>query len=364
MMNAAEVARVRARTWVAFELDRRYDSCCGEPSPTAPDVAMSNNVDSATAQSIEYRGETKPRSRLLAVVLAFLCPGLAYMYVGKVLRGVTTNLLFLLLLVSFIAVFGALKFFPLLPLAVLALAWLVFGAFVAQGALRLIAGERPYVLRSYNHWTLYCVMSLVTFALPIYGAFQFVSRYLAGLQAMRTAAMYPTIHEEEVALVDLSAFRNRTPKRGDVVALTPQGRSGEPLILRVVAVENDVVRIEGETVFVNNEPLERAELESQDRVPTLEGEGDLLALVERNNGNSYVISVSPKAFSAHSMAPKKLAPQQLFVLADNRSQVSPNSPYRIRDSRDFGPISTTDVRGEPLYIAWSPAWDRIGLRTQ
>lgn len=327
---------------------------------------MSRNVD-ASAESIEYLGETKARNPYLAVALTFLCPGLGYMYVGQILKGVTINLLFLLMLETFVIVFSILKFFPLLPLLVFAVAWGVFSGFAAHGVLAHCRDSEHYVLKGYNHWTIYAIAFLMTFAVPVYATMHFIAEYLLGFERVQTSAMYPTIHDDDVVLIDLSAYRNRVPKRGDLVAVTPPGEH-RSVVLRVVAVENDVVRIEGETVFVNNEPLERLQL-TNSRVPSMDGEGDLLAMVENNNGQAYVISVSPKAFSSHSMPPKKLAAHQLFVLADNRSQIDKDAKTRIRDSRDFGPVRLENIEGEPLYIAWSrqdgrTRWDRIGLRTQ
>ncbi len=324
---------------------------------------MTESADSS--DSIQYFGETKERAPRVAVPLTLLCPGLGYMYVGHVLKGFVSNLLLLLMLAGGVMLFSILKFFPLLPFAVLATAWLTFSAFAAHSVYRECTrvGDR-YVLKGYNHWTLYALALLMTYLLPIYGTGELVSSYLLGLERAENSAMFPTIHADDVVLIDKSAYRKRKPRRGDLVSVTTDD---EVRILRVVAVEGDVVRIEGETVFVNGEPLERSEL--GERVPSLDGDADLLAMVETNHGSAYVISVSPRAFSAHTIPPQKLGTAQLFVLADNRSQISPNRRSRIRDSRDFGPVPVEAVNGEPLYIAWSSegsgvAWERVGLRTQ
>lgn len=322
-----------------------------------------------SAEPIEYVGETKPRHRGVAVALSIVCPGIGYMYTGHLLKGITVNLLFLLILETFVIVFSILKFFPLLPLVVVGAAWAVFTGFVTASVLRQVGAEEPYVLRGYNHWTIYSVVFVLTYAAPILGTAQFISQYLLGFDDIGSAAMYPTLQVGDVALVDKSAFRTNPPRRGELVAVRTEP-GARPLVLRVVGVEDDIIRIEGETVFVNHEPLERSQLDDTAlRVPSLDGEGDLLAMVEENDGNRYVISVSPKAFIAHSMPPTKLAANELFVLADNRSQVSAKGPERIRDSRDFGPVTLEDVAGGPLYIAWSSdpggtRFERIGLRTQ
>lgn len=322
-----------------------------------------------SSQPIEYLGETKRRHPVVAAGLSVLCPGIGYMYAGHLLKGITVNLLFLLALETFVIVFSILKFFPLLPLVVVGVGWLVFTTLVTASVVREVRGTDSYVLRGFNHWTIYTVVFVLTYAGPILATGHFLSQYLLGFEQIDTAAMYPTLQVGDVALIDKSAFRNRTPRRGDLVAVQPREGSGA-LVLRVVGVADDIIRIEGETVFVNNDPLGRTELdETALRVPSLDGEADLLAMVEENNGNRYVISVSPKAFIAHSMPPTKLEKHQVFVLADNRSQVATQGGARIRDSRDFGAVDLDQITGEPLYIAWSLAadstrWERIGLRTQ
>lgn len=319
------------------------------------------------AEEFEYHGETRARSLAAATALTILSPGLGYMYVGQMLKGITVNLLFLLALEGFVIVFSILKFFPLLPALVVLAGWCVFTAFAVADVRRQIDPESAYVLRGFNHWTIYAVVLVLSYVAPLLATAHFISSYLAGFEPIRSAAMYPTLQVGDVALIDKSAFRTRTPRRGDLVAVRVDD---DTLVLRVVGVEGDVVRIEGETVFVNNEPLERVTLEDTAlRVPSLEGEADLLAMVEENNGNRYVISISPKAFIAHSLPPTKLSAGELFVLADNRSQVPAHADERIRDSRDFGPVAIDDVEGEPLYIAWSrddgaPNFGRVGLRAQ
>lgn len=337
---------------------------------------LSTTVDVDPDDSTEYLGETKARRRAVALALTLLCPGLGLMYVGQLLKGVTINLIFLLVLEAFVIVFSILKFFPLLPAMVVVLAWVVFTTFVgAAVADKLPKDGEEYLLRGYNHWTIYAVVYVLTFAAPIGVTAQFVSRYLLGFEGIASAAMYPTLKVGDVALVDKSAFRNHAPQRGDLVTVSAHG-TGAGLVLRVVGVADDIIRIEGQTVFVNNEPLEREELaEDALRGPSLDGEGDLLAMVEENHGNRYVISVSPKAYVADSIPPTKLAADELFVLADNRAQVphgmkgQRDQGARIRDSRDFGTVHRDEVIGRPLYIAWSTGatgvrWDRIGLRTQ
>ncbi len=318
-------------------------------------------------EELEYRGETKPRRKSVAIFVTLLCPGLGYLYVGRLKKGLVVNVLFLLLLEAFVIIFSFMKFFPLLPALVVAMGWLTFAAFAASDvASKIEPGQKDtdeYVLQTYNHWMIYSVVALLTFAAPIAVTLSYINNNLLGYQTIASAGMFPTLKPGDAVFYDKSAYDGRAPARGELVLVRTPG-TDNLATLRVVGVADDVVRIEGEQVFVNDQPLERGPLPGGPLT-----QGDLLAMVENNNGSKYVISVSPKAYVATSMPPTKLENDEFFVLADNRSQVPLDPDHeRIRDSRIFEAISRDDIIGKPLYIAWSSAedegvrFDRIGLR--
>ena len=307
-----------------------------------------------------YEGETKPRRQSVATILTFLCPGLGYMYTGQLLKGITVNLLFLLILECFVVVFAILKFFPLLPVAVLILAWFIFTTFVMASVARSIEPETSerFVLKGYNHWTIYGLMFLFTYALPIFITGHFVNRYLLGSATLEAESMLPTLKGGDTVFIDRSAYRNKLPHQGDLVAVRS---NDETVVLRVVAVPNDIVQIEGERVIVNGAPLPTAEF---DENPL--SDENMLAMVELNRDRKYPITLARRSFNAIKIDPIKIKSNQIYALADNRSLVDPKT-RRLRDSRHFGAIDDNDIVGEPLFIGWSDSddgvrWDRIGLR--
>ncbi|MFP4599629.1 MAG: signal peptidase I [Persicimonas sp.] len=333
-----------------------------------------------TTAETAYTGETKPRKKWVAVALTFLCPGLGYMYVGQFIKGLTVNLLFLLLLEGFIIALSVLKFFPLLPFLVLAGGWLVFtGLIASEVAARAEEAGDGYVLQGYNHWTIYLVAFLLSYLVPIALTANFTTNNLWRLERVDNAAMYPTIEPGDTVLVDLTAFRTDAPERGEVVA-TGAGASANsaadrdsPLeFLRIVGVHNDVVRMEGNTLYVNDDAVGHSPLdEAQVAESELDGETGLLAWVEHNQGERYVISVSPRVYTELTMEPARLESDEYFLLADNRSQVPVDGREAdIRDSRNFGEVAGSNLVGVPRYIFWSTdpdgsvQWERIGLQVR
>lgn len=308
----------------------------------------------------EYLGETKRRSRKVAALLTALCPGLGYMYIGQALKGVTINLLFLLMLETFVITFSILKYFPLLPFLVVSFAWITFTAFSIKSVLKQIEPS-DYVLKGYNHWMTYSAMALGTLMLPVAATVLFISSFLIGATQIENGAMLPSMRGGDTLLFDRAAYRTQPPRQGDLVAVRVEG---DVHILRVVAVEKDVVGIEGESVYVNGSLLERSIFEDG----VIEKRG-LLAMVETNRDKKYVITLAPKAHNGLVIEPTELDLSELFVMADNRSQIHAAQEASIRDSRNFGPISNDQVLGRPLFIGWSTngdstRWDRVGLRVQ
>lgn len=322
-----------------------------------------------TIADATYRGETKPRNKGVAIALTYLCPGLGYMYVGEFIKGLTVNLLFLLLIEVFIISFSILKFFPLLPFAVIVAGWLLFSTMIALDiADKAARAGDDYVLQGYNHWTLYLVAFLLSFLVPIVLTLDFTRSNLWSVHTVENGAMYPTIQPGDTVLVDLNAFREEPPVRGEVVATEPT--EDDMQFLRVVGVQDDVVRMEGNTLYVNDQEVGRSPLkEEQIAHVELHRDSGLLAWVEHNQGERYVISVSPRVYTELTMPPTRLAADEYFLLADNRSQVPiQGEQTQIRDSRNFGKVSGPDLAGVPRFIFWSRGpdgsvrWDRIGLR--
>jgi hypothetical protein len=138
-------------------------------------------------------------------------------------------------------------------------------------------------------------------------------------------------------------------------------------ILRVVALGGDIIRVEGDMLYLDDEPLDRIPYESSKGI--LEKPG-MLAMVEHNEDVRYLIAMANHGITNISIAPMKLGNQRMFLLSDNRSQLPiGNERGKIRDSRNFGSLSFDKLRGAPRYILWSQdpktgevRWERIGLR--
>ncbi|AWV88774.1 signal peptidase I [Bradymonas sediminis] len=321
-----------------------------------------------------YSGEIKARKKSVAVLLTFLCPGLGSLYLGQMMRGLVINLLFLMALEIFVIAWSVTQFFPLPPFLVFVGGWLLFSTLLALENMRRIDEIEPYILRGYNHWTLYLVTFLLTFLLPIALTLNFGAKNLWHFEPVHTNAMYPTIQAGDLVLTDRNAFRAAPPSVGDIVAVkTTKGPSHD--FLRIVAQPDDIIEMEGQALTINENEVRQAPLQPEEVVGAhLDEASELRPMVEHNRDQRYVIATSPNTFSGYILPPNQLSENAYFLLADNRSQTPDfiakgvhNDP---RDSRNFGPVGSNDFRGVPRYILWSRGpdgsvrWDRIGLRVR
>lgn len=154
----------------------------------------------------------------------------------------------------------------------------------------------------------------------------FVIIWLFFFQAhqVKGASMHPTFESGDYLLTDKISYRLREPQRGDIIVFhSPKSR--DDYIKRIVALPGEEIKLENNTIYINNEPFDEGYLpeETPTRPGTFLTEGKAMMMEEGN----------------------------YFVLGDNRNHSS--------DSRDFGPIKREEIVGR----AWLRYWPitEIGL---
>lgn len=126
--------------------------------------------------------------------------------------------------------------------------------------------------------------------------------------------MFPTFNDGELLLTEKISYHLYAPERGDVIVFQapPQASQGLKVdfIKRIIGLPGDKVKVENGSVYVNdkklNEPYEN----------------------QQTQGNETI----------------SLSNNQYFVLGDNRGASS--------DSRSFGPIDTSSIRGRVWIVYW------------
>lgn len=151
-----------------------------------------------------------------------------------------------------------------------------------------------------------------------------------------SASMCPTICEGDRIVADMDAFLKSEPHRGDVILMKYSARN-TLFIKRVVGIGGDIVSVKPGEISVNGQPLSEP--------PHEEGCGGA--------------TLRPPPYEQLVLyGDVKVPASSFFVIGDNL----PNS----FDSRfqGFGLVRSSQVRGRPLYIYWSPNSSRIGCPTR
>ncbi|MBN1126675.1 MAG: signal peptidase I [Sedimentisphaerales bacterium] len=307
-------------------------------------------IDQAQSQTKDHK-----RHPWLAVLLSLLMPGLGHIYCGKIKAGVA--IMFIITFLPMQWILGTIKGnevvvgFTLLYAGVVLLAEFV----AAVDACRVACRSEAYVLKDYNHWTVYVLLLLINTGAS-FGYAGFLKDRIVQAFVVPTHSMYPTIQSGDRILASKQAYVNADPKRGDIVLFpNPQDRK-QVYVKRVVALAGDTVEVRDDRLIINGTllPLEPADGETPS-LPEPVATGRIFW--EKNGTSKYRIFLGEpkdgKARTGSDFGPIVVPTYHCFVMGDNRNLSS--------DSRHFGPVALTGIRGKFNYL-YFPAndWSRLG----
>jgi signal peptidase I len=127
-------------------------------------------------------------------------------------------------------------------------------------------------------------------------------------------SMEPNLHNGQYLIVDKISYRLGETQRGDVIVFEPPNRPDEDYVKRVIALPGELVEIRNGQVFINNHPLDEP----------------------------YVVHRG-----SYSMSARRVGPDELFVLGDNRNSSS--------DSHNWGMLAQDKVVGKAWISYWPPS---------
>ena len=167
--------------------------------------------------------------------------------------------------------------------------------------------KKPSAVRNVVEWVVTLAGALVVALL--------VQAFLFQPFFIPSASMEPTLHIHDRVLVNKLSYRLHEVHRGDIVVF--ERSNDDPgtirdLIKRVVAVEGDTIESRGDTLYVNDQPVDEPYRRS----------------------SSLGTQVSRMT----------LAEDQVFVMGDNRTDST--------DSRVFGPIAEDRIVGRAFVKFW------------
>ncbi|HYL63067.1 MAG TPA: signal peptidase I [Candidatus Methylomirabilis sp.] len=266
--------------------------------------------------------------RFLAGLLSLLMLGLGQTYNRQPRKGI----FFLLLVPAWSFAAGAVRFastFPILligaSLQLALLAWAILDAAICGGDKILL---RPG-FRKAGLW-----FSLAVFIVILNGCAEGLNFYInhakAGLvgRLCPTDAMPPALVDGDRFMVDTHAYLHESPRRGDVVLFQMPGQPSTESVKRVIALGGDVMEGKQDGMYLNGRRLDEA----------------------------YLAPRSAKQEQTYEeitiYGPLKVPQGTLFVLGDNRQD--------SYDSRYYGAVPASKIKGRALYVYLSHVWSHIG----
>ncbi|AIQ19022.1 MULTISPECIES: signal peptidase I [unclassified Paenibacillus] len=139
-------------------------------------------------------------------------------------------------------------------------------------------------------------------------------------------SMKPNFHTGERVIVNEILYDIRSPQRGEVIVFHVPSE-GKDFIKRVIGVAGDTVKVEGDVVTVNGEPVNETYIQG--------------AIDEAHNNNALY---NNKNFPNEDFTDGTVPEGHVFVMGDNRSDST--------DSRMIGYVPLGDIVGRADLIFW------------
>lgn len=127
-------------------------------------------------------------------------------------------------------------------------------------------------------------------------------------------SMEPSLHQGQYLIVNKAVYQwLHDPQRGDIVVFEYPRAPDRDFIKRVIGLPGETVEVRDGAIYIDSVPLEEPYLS------------------DATHGN---------------MSPRKLGPNEYFVLGDNRDNSS--------DSRSWGPLPRDNIIGKAWLSYWPP----------
>jgi signal peptidase I len=269
----------------------------------------------------------KPRRPWIAALFSLIVPGLGQLYDGRPRRALAlyaapTVLILILFLIELQKTFPGLVI--LLTLVVLFRLWVVWDA-------AAIARRSPgYVPRWFNRWYIYLGIIILVFLLPGEEILGWMPMPVRSFKIPSTS-MEPAVRQGDRITAEMRYDRS-APKRGELVIYVPP-REPVQRLCRIIGLPGEQIEIRNKVVSIDGQPISDPWAEHQDPL---------------------VMPAMPHP--RDNFGPAMIPEGSVFLLGDNRD-------YSY-DSRFFGFVPISNLKGRPLYVYWATDRSRIGTSLQ
>lgn len=286
---------------------------------------LAKNYNANHHLTIEKDIKKKP---WLSVFLSYLVPGIGQFYNKQTLKAIA----FIIIAVGFNYIAGIyyLFFIILMP----------FYLFVLKDAFdsaEKINGSNQKFLEKEN-----IVIKIFVIVMILFNFFPFHDIFKIQIQAFKfpSGSMLPTLEIGDHILVNKTEKAKDSIKRGDIIVFRYPENPKKDFIKRVVGVGGDIIESRDKKIFINGSVIQEPYVQHTDSAIRA-GKNE-----PRDNFGPFIIPQN-----------------KFFVMGDNREQ--------SYDSRYWGYVPRTDIKGKAFKIYWSwdsrdanVRWDRIGKKIE
>lgn len=265
----------------------------------------------------------KIKSPVISSIFSLILPGLGQVYNSQPVKGIVIYLIGIVGLLIYSLSKIQYHFYGLVVLVLLSLFYYLYAFIDSIIVSRRSSPDEP---KSYNKWYVYLLILLLSAIVNTTLVENIINEFLSiKSYKLPAGSMRPTMDIGDYFISNMHPFAKTKPDYGDIIVFSNPQNKANDLVKRVVAIPGDLVEIKDKKLFVNgklqNEP--------------------------------YVIHLDPESNAQRDdYGPLAIPVDTYFVLGDNRDNSF--------DSRFFGPVSVSDIKGKALYFYWSKTKDKIG----
>lgn len=169
-------------------------------------------------------------------------------------------------------------------------------------------------------------------------------------------SMIPAIAPGEKVMVDLRAYDDAKPARGDVVVFRFPKDESISYVKRVVGLPGDEVEFREKVLYLNGKEVKVRRLEPApaftDLLETSDDVHTLTPFEEDLDGHQHVVFYNMTTLMNSDYASRRIPEGQYLMLGDNRDKSS--------DSRFWGFVREDAIIGKVSFVYWSWHSGRIG----
>ena len=253
-------------------------------------------------------------TRGIAAVLSLIQPGAGHFIIGRYGRGMLwtaggLTVGFVILLALRASALAALAAVAIMPVILIA---------CAVDTLRVAAGRRRWATTLCG-WAALLILSLLMEPAKAYVRENYVQTF-----TIPSGSMSDTVLVGDYIVVDKSAYRTRSPGRGDIVVFASPLDRRRTFIYHVIGTPGDVVQVRGDELLLNGSPVEEPYV--------------------RRGGTSRTSQPCRYAYGCDAVV---VPADSFFLMGDDRESA--------QDSRHWGVVKREDIKGRARDVYWS--WD-------